>query len=223
MTAMKKNIASILCICLTLSMLLACAGCKSGGDADKFVGDWEAKVDMTEMLNSMLTSDSDTAELADYIKVDSYVLTLNFSFSSDGSYKITIDRDALQKTSDALLASIKSGVLAYYEDMLEGLAAEYEVSVDEFLEASEVASVEEYLAAFGLDMDNMFDISQLTSAFDAVESSGTYEAKDGQLRLTNSADKSVDIEVYEFTSDTQVNLVDQTDDGELGDIVLNKK
>lgn len=223
MTAMKKSIASFLCICLTLSMLLACAGCKSGGDADKFVGDWEAKVDMTDMLNDMLASDSDTEELADYIKIDSYVLTLNFSFSSDGKYSIKIDRDALQKTTDDLLATMKSGVLTYFDDMLEGMAAEYEVTVDEFLEAYEVANLEEFLAVSGVDIDNMFDMNQLTSAFDAVESSGTYEAKDGQLRLTNSADKSIDIELYEFISDTQVSLADQTEDSELGDIVLNKK
>lgn len=223
MTAMKKSIASFLCICLTLSMLLVCAGCKSGGDADKFVGDWEAKVDMTDMLNDMLASDSDTAELADYIKIDSYVLTLNFSFSSDGKYSIKIDRDALQKTTDAMLATMKSGVLTYFDDMLEDMAAEYEVTVDEFLEAYEVANLEEFLVAYGVDIDNMFDMNQLTSAFDAVESSGTYKAKDGQLRLTNSADDTVDIELYEFISDTQVSLKDQTEDSELGDIVLNKK
>lgn len=223
MTAMKKSIASFLCICLTLSMLLVCAGCKSGGDADKFVGDWEAKVDMTDMLNDMLTSDPSTADLAGYIKIDSYVLTLNFSFTSDGKYSIKIDRDALQKTSDALLSTMKTGILAYFEDMLEEMAAEYDVTVDEFLEVNEVASVEEFLAANGVDIDNMFDMNQLTSAFDAVESSGTYKAKDGELRLTNNSDNTVDIEIYEFTSDTQVSLVDQTEDSELGDIVLNKK
>lgn len=223
MTAMKKSIASFLCICLTLSMLLVCAGCKSGGDADKFVGDWEAKVDMTDMLNDMLASDPSTADLAGYIKIDSYVLTLNFSFTSDGKYSIKIDRDALQKTSDALLSTMKTGILAYFEDMLEEMAAEYDVTVDEFLEVNEVASIEEFLIANDVDIDNMFDVNQLTSAFDAVESSGTYKAKDGELRLTNNSDNTVDIEIYEFTSDTQVSLVDQTEDSELGDIVLNKK
>lgn len=223
MATMKKSIASFLCICLTLAMLLTCAGCAGGGDKDKFVGEWEANVDMTDMLNNMLASDPDTADLADYIKIDSYVLTLNFSFDKDGNYKIVIDRDALQQTSDALLSTMKSGVLAYFENMLEEMAADEGVTVDEVFGALGVANLEEFLAANDVDLDTMFDMDQLLSAFDAVESSGTYDAKDGQLRLTNSADDSIDIENYEFTSDTQVSLKDQTEDGELGDIVLVKK
>ena len=223
MATMKKSIASFLCICLTLTMLLACTGCQSSGDKDKFVGDCKADVDMTDMLNNMLASDPDTAELADYIKIDSYVLTLNFSFGSDGSYSIAIDRDALQQTSDALLNTMKSGVITYFEDFLEQQAAENDITVEEFLEAMEVSSVEEFLTANGMDLDDMFDTELLLSAFDAVESSGTYEAKDGELRLTSSADNSIDIESYEFDSDTQISLKDQSDDGELGDIVLVKK
>ena len=118
---------------------------------------------------------------------------------------------------------MKSGVITYFEDFLEQQAAENDITVEEFLEAMEVSSVEEFLTANGMDLDDMFDTELLLSAFDAVESSGTYEAKDGELRLTSSADNSIDIESYEFDSDTQISLKDQSDDGELGDIVLVKK
>ena len=222
MNTVKKSIASFLCICLALSMLLACTGCKSSGDAEKFVGEWEANVDMTDMLNNMLTSDPDTAELADYIKVDSYVLTLNFTFNNDGTYKIAIDRDALSTTTDALLATLKTGVMDYFEDMVNEMASAEGVTVEEVLDALGVADLEEFLAVSGVDMDDMFDMDTMLTAFDAVESSGKYTAKDGELRLTSDSNE-LDIENYEFTSDTEVKLVDQTDDGELGDIVLVKK
>lgn len=223
MTAMKKFAATLLCLCLTTALLLSCTGCKAAGDAEKFVGEWEAKVDMTDMLNNMLASDSDTAELAEYIKVDSYTLTLEFTFTKDGKYTISIDRDALSDTTDALIDTLVAGTLKYFEDYIAEQAADYNVTVEDFLAASNAASVEDFLSQNGVDLTTMFDKNQLLTSFDQVESSGTYTAKDGVLMLKNADDSEEDMmEKYEFQSDTKVSLRDQTEN-ELGDIVLVKK
>lgn len=205
MTAMKKRTALLMCICLSFALLLT--GC-GGGDKDALVGEWESAVDMTDMLNDMFTSDPSTSEMAEYLKVDSYVLNLTFTFNSDGTYKIAIDRDALQQTSEALLNTMKDGMTRYLEDAIE--ESGLDVTVEDLLD--------------GTDLDSMFNMDELLSAFDAVESEGTYEAKDGKLYLTNKADDSVDLETYEMISDTEMKLINDTEDTSgLGDITLIKK
>lgn len=206
----KKFTALFTCLCLSLSLLFTCSGCNSK-DKDTLTGTWESAVDMTEMLNASLASDPETSELNDYLKIDSYVLNLVFTFNSDGTYKIAIDRDALAETSASLLENLKDGMVRYFEDTLKD--AGLEMTVEEALEASNV------------NLDDMFDMDEILSAFDAVESEGTYEVKDGKLYLTDKATNTVDIETYEMVSDTEMRLINDSENAEdeLSDITLIKK
>lgn len=195
----------------------------TANDSARFVGQWTTQVDMADILNARLAADPSIAELAEYLKVDSYVLTLNFTFNSNGTYQIAIDRAALSTTTDELIKTLSAGTLKYFEDFLAAQAAEYGITVKDFLTASGVSSVKEFLVKNGADPDKLFDKDQLVAAFDQVESSGAYTAKDGVLRMVDSADNSIDLEFYQFISGTQVKLLDQTGDSELGDLILNKK
>lgn len=186
---MKKCGITLSVLLLTLCLLLG--GCGTS-DKDKFVGTWKADVDMTDMINASFAEDP---ELADYFQLDSFSLTLLFTFGEDGSYQITADQDAFSDACDDLIGTLSDGAKRYLEDMAleEGL----ELDADAMLG----------LLGFSMDefIEEMMDEEDLTSLLDDIEDSGKFEVKDGKFYTTLD---ETDYIAYEFVSDTELRFTE---------------
>lgn len=186
---MKKCGITLPVLLLTLCLLLS--GCGKS-DKDKLIGTWKADVDMTDIINESIAEDPDAA---DYFKVDSFGMTLLFTFEEDGSYQITADQDAFADACDGLIDTIADGTKAY----LEALALEEGLELD----------ADAMLGLLGLSMDDfmdgMIDRDDLKSLVADVEDSGKFEAKDGKLYTTLD---DTDYIAYEFVSDTELRFTE---------------
>lgn len=56
---------------------------------------------MTETINEGFSED---AEMAKYLKVDDFKLTMVFTFHEDGTYKIDMDEEAFNNTYNGLFS-----------------------------------------------------------------------------------------------------------------------
>lgn len=186
---MKKCGITLSVLLLTLCLLLS--GCGKS-DKDKFVGTWSADVDMTDILNETLAEDPETAA---YFNIDSFGMTLLFTFEADGSYKIAADEDAFADACNGLIDTVTEGAKRYLEDTAkaEGL----DMTADEML------------GIMGLSMDDfmgeMLDRDDLKELLADVEDSGKYEVKDGKLYTTLDENDYI---AYKFVSDTELQFTE---------------
>ena len=214
---MKKHFSITLCIAMIFAMLVTLSGCGEK-ESEKFVGTWETELDMTETINEGFSED---AEMAKYLKVDDFKLTMVFTFHEDGTYKIDMDEEAFNNTYNGLVQSFKDGMKAYLEAPAkkEGL----EISADEVLKLS------------GTTMDALvnesLDKNTLMESFSGIKTEGKFDAEDGRLYTTDSKTSEInkeEYESYEFISDSELKLVepvgsDDEDLNELYPLTLKKK
>lgn len=211
---MKKQFSIVLCIAMIFTMLVTLSGC-GAKESEKFVGTWETDIDMTQAINEGFAED---AETADYLKVDSFKISMVFAFNEDGTYKIDINEEAFNNAYNGLVQSFRDGMKAYLEAAAkkEGL----NVSADEMLKIS------------GTTMDAIvneaLDKGTLLESFNEMKGEGTFEVKDGSLNLTDKQTNEVSSESYEFVSDSELKLVkpENSDDKDLDAIyplILKKK
>ena len=208
---MRGSMRKIVSMLLIAVMLLAFVGCgnSKSGDKEKFVGTWNATLDMTDVLNESLREGiaEEDETMADYFSVDKFDFVVEFTFNEDGTYSTTVDEASLNRSSDALKASVKDGLMRYFEDMV----AEMDLDM----------SVEDLLDLSGRSIDALLDEALPTDLFDDVldefRLKGNWKAENGKLHTTESVDESIDknaYELYEFTSngDIKLSLVDDSED-----------
>ena len=180
---MKKKMTRLVARILTFIMVLFLVGC--GGEQQKFVGNWEAEVDMTKMLNDQFAAED--AEMAEIIKVESFKVTMIMQFNSDGTYMMSVDADSVEAAFEGLLEDVKKGLTTYLEAMIQ--------------EQGITMTVDEVLALSGTSMDTMLDeMMKEISVEDIVgeiESEGNFLVEDGKLFLSDGKDHAVDREVYQ--------------------------
>ena len=173
---MKKKLAVVLC--LVMVFMLALTGC---GESSKFVGKWEATIDITEYLKADMDD-----EMLEYIDIDNFELVLVMEFNKDGTYERTIDEDALADSLDDFKASIKKGLTKYFEAVIDDQGLD--MTVDELLEQSDT------------DMDSVideaFDADTWGEIVDAIACEGQYKAEDGKLYLSLDEDDEIDEDMY---------------------------
>lgn len=211
---MKKQLSIVLCIAMIFAMLATLSGCGEK-EKDKFVGTWKTDLDMTEMINEGFSEDAD---MATYFKFDEFKITMVFTFNEDGTYKSDIDEDAFNTAYDGLVQSFTKGM----KDYLEATAKKQGLNL----------SADEMLKLSGTTMDAAIKESlnkdTLKNSFDEIKGEGTFEAKDGNLILTDSKTNETSSESYEFVSDSELKLVKPANsDGEelnkIYPLILKKK
>ena len=179
MKKMMKRILSLAVVSVMLVLLTAC------GEQDKFIGSWEAEVNMAEyIMKSMVEED---AEVAEYIDIEDFTLVLQMTFNSDGTYTKGIDMEAAKEAFAGLQKDFENGVTKYLEDVIK--TSGLDMSVEDVLEAS------------GTTLDEMVEESFGTSVLDELaeemKSGGNFEVKEGKLYLSDGEENTIDENVYE--------------------------
>lgn len=163
---MKRNVSLLLVLGLIAALVLG--GCGKKDDSKSLVGEWQATLEMVDLLNDSLAADPD---MASYINIDSFALKMDLSLRDDGSFTMSLNEASVTDAVNGIKTPMKDGINAYMEDMASGMGM----------------SVDDLLAAAGMDLDSMIDemLSPemiLSSIGDASES-GNYVAQDGKLYL----------------------------------------
>ena len=197
---MKKILSLVLALLMMVSALFAFASCDENpsddkkenveenkeekkDDAELILGTWEAEIDYTELMNSDSGLDE---EMADYIKVEDFKFTVRATMNKDGTYKFVVTEESAKKALDNFKKAMVSGYKDYFADM----AAEYDMTVEDFLAEMEVSSVEEFVDLFfGEEMMEVF-----TAEFN---SEGIYKIENGKFYTSNDGEDEIDESEYE--------------------------
>ena len=182
---MKKYIALLLCLVLTLS-LCAC------GPKENLVGTWKTSVNMAEMLNTAMAE----AGMGDYIQVETFELPIIMELREDGTATLSVDAEGMAATADKLVEDMIPGLEKFLVDSVA--AAGVELSLEEILAASGIASMEEFAGQLKDDFLN-------AGAFDEVAAELKYKAKDGKLYFSDDLESDVvlgEYNTYKLEGDT---------------------
>lgn len=177
---MKKKLSVILCLVIVIA--LALTGC--GGEKSKFIGKWEADIDMIDYVKKGFATQKDMAE---YIELDSFKIAFVMEFDKDGTYKQYVDEDAVEDMLKTAKAEIKSGMIKYFEDYLKDKGIN--MTVDELLKASNT----------DLDktLDDSFGDKFIDSLAEKLEGEGNFVVKDGKLFLSDGVDYAIEEDKYQ--------------------------
>lgn len=182
---MKRSISVIVSVALVLLMIFSFAGC---GEKDKFVGTWRTEMNMADALNEEFGKDP---EMGEYMKVTDFTIVMDYTFNSDGTYKITTDKDSIAKAVENIKNDFTRGISAYFEDEIK--RQELDISVEELLAYNNTT-----LEKFVEDSMAEMDIDRMAND---IDNEGNYKVKDGKLFLSDGLEYNVDeavYEVYEF-------------------------
>lgn len=178
---MKKLVSKLVTFTLLLSLMIVLTGC---GEKDKFIGTWKTEMELASQINKELASDE---ELAKYVKVNSFVLALNFTFHQDGTYVASIDKDSLDNSILGMKDDFAKGMRGYIEAMIQSEG--FDMSIDEFFDLTGMTFeelIEESLSGF--------DTESLVGEFNTE---GNYLVENGKLYLSDGKDMGVDKNVYD--------------------------
>lgn len=220
-----KKLTKIMALVLCLAMMFALCACGKS-DSEKFIGKWEAEVDMTD--TAIESIENELGEDMDYFDFGKLMTVMTIEFKEDGTYKATMKLD--DKSFDEFNTALKDGLMAMIKDAtIEELAAygmteeegdaayleAYGMTIDEYNELAVEAVMEE------IDLQDMF-------ADSSVE--GKWKAEDGKLFMTDDLDDEIsdgDYDVYEELSEDGFKLVKGftdgvEDDGDMYPMVFTK-
>lgn len=193
MSKLKRSVVGVL---MLVSMALVLVSCGSSGDKDKFVGAWEANVNLTDFVNEQFQAGFEQVgeDASEYFNIDEFEFKMLFTFNDDDTYSISVDKDSLNNSLETIKGNFKDGFTAYVEDTITTMGLDM--------------SVDEMLALSGMSMDDVINAGFGDEIIDGMlgefEANGKWEAKDGKLYTTESVNDDIDenaYELYEITSD----------------------
>ena len=176
---MKKRVFSLLVATLLMLTLLTACGSKVN---KAMLGKWVCEVDFGSYLNEGLASEP---EVAQYMMVDDFILEVEMYLNEDGTYKMTADTTANKASFEEVQSELAAGMEAY----MSAVAAEYEITLEDLLTASETTIEEMIEEAFG---DTMY-----YEIIAEMEAEGKFEAADGKLYMSEGLNYDIDKNVYE--------------------------
>ena len=175
---MKK----VLSICMiALMMLTMLTGCVSKTDK-AMLGKWVCEIDFSGYFNEGMASEP---EVAEYLAVDEFMIQIELYLNADGTYKMTADNDANMASYEAVKAELEVGMEAY----LTAAAAEYEMTLEDVLAASETTIADM--------VDESFSTEMYYEIIGEMESEGKFKAANGKLFMSDGLDHEIDKNYYE--------------------------
>ncbi len=210
----KKTAATLVCLSLMCSLLLLCSGC-GNKDKDALIGTWETTLDLTDMVNDQMKAGMGAQQdLMEYFTIKSFPLKLTLTFNEDDTYKLAMDKAAMDQSLDNILTDFRDGATRYFEDIIA--------------ESGQEMTIDEALASMGITMDDfmeqLFNKDAMISSMGEMESSGTFEVKSGVIYLTD--EEGPGAEPYKLDGTTLTLTGEGVDNGELMGMypmVFNKK
>ncbi len=187
---MKKYLALILSAVLLVGVLAGCGGGKEAASGDGLEGTWRTEIDMADMINEQLAAGG----MGEFVNISDFSITMVMEIKGDGTYAMTVDKDALNGSLEGVKEDMKSGVTAYMENMIK------EQGLD--------ISVEDAMAASGMSLDDMVDQAFSEETVDQMTANlkveGQYKAEDGKFYTSGSVDEapSDNYESYTLDGDT---------------------
>lgn len=156
---MKKTLALLLTILLTLSLLTGCSG-----KADPaLTGAWQSTLDLSGPVKSLLES-QELGALTEQLDLSGCIATLKLTFSEDCTYTFVFDAAVLQE------------LMTRVNDLTEKLGNGTQVTLEKLLESA------------GLNIDGLSQILDKLFAGKELPKeitlSGSYKAEDGKLYLS---------------------------------------
>lgn len=200
---MKRRVSLLLALGLIAALVLG--GCGKKDDSASLVGEWQATLEMANTLNESLASDP---TMADYIKIDSFAMKMDLSLRDDGTFTLALNEASVNEAFEGIKAPLKDGITAYMEASLEGTGM----------------SVEDALAASGMDIDSMMDSmlspEMITASLGDATESGSYVAKDGKLYFLDEGETKPgdDSAAMPYTLSGSKLTLDKPSSGDVGDL-----
>lgn len=180
---------------LALALSLALTGCGGKGDAERLAGVWDCALEVADFFNEGFEEE----QLGDYLHLDTFPLTLRFTFKTDGTYECAVDNDAFAQSMEGVKTIVKDGLAKYAEDLIA--AQGVEMTADELFQA------------VGTSLDEMVDQTFAEEGLDSVADEynfdGNFTAADGKLCLSDGTDYNVDpglYFLYTFSGDNTLDL-----------------
>lgn len=154
----------------------------ASGSQGSIVGTWEISLEMADQMNEAFASSG----LGDYIKLDSFVIVVDYTFHADGTYSCAADEAALQASMEGVKKAVRAGLTAYAEDM----AAQY----------GQGLTADDVFAAAGTTLDEMmeqmFTEDMVGQMVESLAGEGNYKTGDGRLYLSAGLNYIPDEKVY---------------------------
>jgi len=214
MKKLSKITAFILCAMLMLSL----CGCGIS-DGEKFVGTWEATIDMTEQTVSSL--EAEMGEYMAYFDFSDLYAVMTYEFKEDGTYSMTVR--FTDESVENFNTVYEAGLIALMNDSFAEEAEASGLSMEEyeaaFLEENTI-TIAEYVEAYIASIMADFDVQESMASSDCE---GMWKALAGKLLFTNGTDEEfseLNYDSYEELTEDSFKLVGQFTDGEEDDTGL---
>lgn len=220
---MNKLKLGIIGILMILALLVAATGCNEAGDtsstatdssseavssvaeesseapvtdAETILGTWETAWDMSDLFNTMISMSDET--MGQFVHIDKLDFPLQITFSEDATYTVAADMEAFQKSMEENADDLLEGLSSYFAYMIE--ENELDMTVEEFLAASGIESMDEYL-----DM--------VMSGFEGTpaefESTGKWSIEDGKLYMVDEGEELNEDEYFTYKlTENQLTLLE---------------
>lgn len=207
-----KKLSKALALILCLAMLFVMCACGEN-DTEKFVGTWEAEVDMTD--TALASLEDELGDLMVYFDFGKIISVITFTFDADGTYEMTMK--LTDESVEGYNSALKDGLKAMMSDQLAAEMEAYGMTQEEYEAA--------YIEAYGVTVDEDIDayIEQAIQEIDIqqilADSSmeGNWKVQDGKLFMTEDVDDDFDeasYDVYEALTDTGFTIVSEFNEGE---------
>lgn len=175
-------------------------------DAKTILGMWNTSWDMSDLFNMAISMGDET--VGEFVHVEKLEFLMQFTFREDGTCAIALDEEALQSTMAGMAEDLKEGFNSYIEYMIE--ANQLGVTVEEFLAASGIESMDEYIQA----MIGGFD--EISESF---ETTSNWRIEDGKLYVTEKIDESEVVSYYAYElTENELKLLELHTEEEDGDM-----
>ncbi len=171
---MKKLLARILSAVLLVGVLAGCGGSgEKTASGDGLEGVWRAETDLSDAVNQYLAGSG----MGEFVNISEFSAARVLEVKDDGTYAMTVDKDALAASLKDVAVQVKDGAIAYMEKMFQDQGLEF--NVDE--------------AMAGVDIDGManqiFSEEAVNAMADSVALAGRYKVEEGKFYLSDSPDK----------------------------------
>lgn len=166
---------------------------------ESIIGTWKSGVDISGYMNTVIGGIPMMGEYFDFAD-----LTMDFvmTFNEDGTFAMVGDAASIDTLLVNLKDQMKDGMIKMLEDVLAAEGVEM--------------TIEEFLAASNMDMDELIEESLADVSpeemIESMENDGTYKVEDGKLYLNEFEPE--DAQVFEIKDGVMTLQVSEGDKGE---------